>query len=434
MKQGVSRMADRVFSDQILGERDSQEDAVAHRVFDSGDSVLVVLADGMGGHKGGEVASQTSVDAFISAFFNDFPSLKVPYRLFGALERANKELETLCRKNADLEGMGSTLVATLFSPAGLSWISVGDSLLFRVRGKTLHRLNEDHSMAPVLDEAVKKGTLTRELAASHRDRNALRAAVTGGSIDLVDIADYSEPLHTGDVIILASDGLLTLENEEIIRVVSAQKAAGSQAIVGKLLEAVREKKRRRQDNTTIAAIVIDRPSNRDLLTDRARSSTRASGAAAFIFSMLFAVGVGLGLSLLKPVSDFLQVISKQLVSSRAFLTDKNKIDSEGADSVDISGPATPENTSGSDGPAPRTSETQKSEEKTSEVEAASVRPQGSEARGPNKEEKAGDVGSVTAPPLGDESPKENGRADAVPSQSVESSTDVKYPKNPRSEK
>jgi len=315
MNPTLVRANDGVFSDQILGARERQEDAVTHRSFNDGKSLLVVLADGMGGHQGGEVASRTSVDAFVSAFFTDYAQIKTPFRLFGSLERANKDLEVIGKKNSELEGMGSTLVAAVVSEEGVSWISVGDSLLLRVRGGKVHRLNEDHSMAPLLDDAVKKGKLTSEEAAGHRDRNALRSAVSGAPIDLVDVKDVPEPLRRGDVLILASDGLLTLTEKEIAVLVNAQKSAGARAIVNKLLGAVSDKNKRRQDNTTIAAVLIERSSSSEVRSQKNSSWRLAFSVGAAVISLLVGIGLGSGFLSVAPPAGTLSTVADKV---RAF--------------------------------------------------------------------------------------------------------------------
>ena len=312
MNAGLVRANDGVFSDQILGARERQEDAVTYRSFNDGKSLLVVLADGMGGHQGGEVASRTSVDAFVSAFFTDFSQIRTPFRLFGSLERANKDLEALGRKNAELEGMGSTLVAAVVSREGVSWISVGDSVLLRVRGGKTHRLNEDHSMAPLLDDAVKKGKLTLEEAAGHRDRNALRSAVSGAPIDLVDVTDEPESLRRGDVLLLASDGLLTLTESEIAALVTSQKSEGARAIVSKLLEAVSDKNKRRQDNTTVAAVLIEQSSNSGVRRRETSSRRLALGVSAAVISLLVGMALGSGIFSVAPSSGALSTIADKV--------------------------------------------------------------------------------------------------------------------------
>jgi len=341
MKLGVVRAIDGVFSDQILGARDRQEDAVTHRPFNDGESLLVVLADGMGGHQGGEVASRTSVDVFVSAFFTDYLSLKIPYRLFGSLERANKELEAIGKKNTELGGMGSTLVAATFSSSGLSWISVGDSLLLRVRDGKVQRLNEDHSMAPLLDEAVKKGTLTPEQVAGHKDRNALRSAVSGAAIELIDVSDRPEPLRNGDVILLASDGVLTLTHEEIALLVNAQKSAGARAIVSKLLEAVSTKNKRRQDNTTIAAVIVDRSSVRD---SRLRATSLRAWAVGFAVAAVFAFlgfALGMGGVPVKSITAFFSKVAGEVKTLELPGKGVAREDPAEPQPVDITEPAVP---------------------------------------------------------------------------------------------
>jgi serine/threonine protein phosphatase PrpC len=327
-----------VFAGQILGARERQEDSVSHRSFDDGRSLLILLADGMGGHQGGEIASRTSIDAFTSAFFTDFSALKIPYRLFGSLERANKELATVSKKSVELEGMGSTLVAATVSAVGLHWISVGDSLLLRVRGGQIQRLNEDHSMAPLLDEAVEKGTLTREQAASHKDRSALRSAVSGAPIELVDISDRPEQLRKGDVVLLASDGLLTIADREIVRVISEKRSAGAQAIVKELLDAVSKKNKRRQDNTTVAAIVIGRSTNR---SETARPSPILRwlvailvGASAAVVGMAIASG---HLSANSIVSVFTS-ISEKLKDGERLSLPSDSADSSAPQPINLSEP------------------------------------------------------------------------------------------------
>ncbi len=341
MKLGPVRAIDGVFSDQVLGARDRQEDAVAHRPFNDGESLLVVLADGMGGHQGGEVASRTSVDVFVSAFFTDYSSLKIPYRLFGSLERANRELEAIGKRNAELEGMGSTLVAATFSSSGLSWISVGDSLLLRVRGGKVQRLNEDHSMAPLLDEAVKRGTLTPEQAVGHKDRNALRSAVSGAAIELIDVSDKPEPLLNGDVILLASDGVLTLTYEEIALLVNAQRSAGARAIGSKLLEAVSAKNKRRQDNATIAAVIVDRSSVRD---SRLRTTSLRAWGVGFAVAAVFALlglALGVGGAPVKAITAFFTTVAGEVKTLELPGAGLGREDSAEPQPVDITEPSVP---------------------------------------------------------------------------------------------
>ena len=120
--------------------------------------------------------------------------------------------------------MGCTLVGVVVDPVGLRWVSVGDSRLFLFRKGELYQLNEDHSLAPMLDQLVEQGEMTREQALNHPRRHHLRSALTGEPIELIDLARERVGLHADDCIILASDGLDTLEPDEIADLIEAQPA------------------------------------------------------------------------------------------------------------------------------------------------------------------------------------------------------------------
>jgi len=219
---------------------------------DSPDGLLVVLADGMGGHKGGAHASVTAVDRFIEAFATESGS--APERLAYALERGNEQIAVDSAAHEELEGMGCTLVAVAFDGGGLHWISVGDSPLWLLRDGRLRRLNDDHSMAPLLQQQVEAGELTAEEAASHPQRNALRSALIGDPIALVDSSDSPLNLRPGDRVLLASDGVETLSVEEIESVARSVPEADSETLAEVLVEAVDAKQRRGQDNTTVVVV------------------------------------------------------------------------------------------------------------------------------------------------------------------------------------
>ena len=236
-----------------VGERKNQEDCHAFEVAADGSELLAVLADGMGGHAAGEVASQEAVRTFVAAF-RAAADLPVPQRLSAALDRANRALGERIARQPDLSGMGCTLVAAHCGPAGLVWISVGDSPLFLLRDGKISQINADHSMAGAIEEGVRAGRITREEADSHPARNALRSALLGESEpELIDLRETALPLTAGDRVILASDGLQTLADAEIGRI--AQKPATARDAVAALLQAVERAGKPRQDNTSVQVIM-----------------------------------------------------------------------------------------------------------------------------------------------------------------------------------
>jgi serine/threonine protein phosphatase PrpC len=241
-------------SKDFLGARTNQEDYSAFHIGSSGAQLLAVLADGMGGHSGGEIASKKAVDVFISTFkSNNSDSILV--KLGASLNQANCEIASTISSSPALDGMGCTLVAMHVGPTGLQWISVGDSPLFLFRDGKLTRLNADHSMTPLIEEAVRLGNLSKEEALKHPDRHALRSAVSGEELAIIDTSLEPLKILRGDLVLLASDGLLSLSNNEISKVLKANLGEGAHTIVSKLIDAVVAKQKPKQDNTTIQLVI-----------------------------------------------------------------------------------------------------------------------------------------------------------------------------------
>ena len=233
------RMHERVnfSSEEFLGDRAAQEDYSLLRISRGGAELLAVLADGMGGHAGGEVASKRAVDSF-AATFGSYPQGSVSAKLGAALHQANNDISFSIKNSPALDGMGCTLVAAHIDEEGLQWISVGDSPLFLFRNKGLTRLNADHSMAPVIEKSLLKGKITTQEANDHPNRHVLRSAVTGGALALVDTSSSPKPLLMGDVVILASDGLLTLTEKEISALINEKNGATAEQLVETFITAV----------------------------------------------------------------------------------------------------------------------------------------------------------------------------------------------------
>ncbi|MGD9785549.1 MAG: PP2C family serine/threonine-protein phosphatase [Hyphomicrobiaceae bacterium] len=226
-----------------VGERNDGEEAP---------SLIAVLADGMGGHAGGALASRTVCDNFMDACIHR--NGPVAERLIGALEAANAAVADKVFDNPMLSGMGSTLVGTHFSSDGVEWVSVGDSPLLLFRRGEVALLNEDHSLAPELDRLVESGHLTTEEAQRDPRRHMLRSAVTGDDIELVDVSVKPLQLEPGDYVILASDGVHTLDNGEIARIVAAYGDDGAEAVAAALIRAVDAMREPFQDNATVIAV------------------------------------------------------------------------------------------------------------------------------------------------------------------------------------
>ena len=237
---------------QVSGGREYQEDD--YGLIDSGDSdtdesEVLLIADGMGGHVSGDMASRIVVKIFVEIYHST--EGPVPDRLRTCLNAANDALAEVIRENPELKGMGSTVVAAVFSQHGLDWISVGDSPLWLFRDGKLRRLNADHSMAPVLANLVAVGRMTKEEAAADPKRHALRSAVMGDEMHLIDVSSQPIEIEKSDCVLLASDGLMTLEDGEIAHILQNMQDASLSDVAEALIQAVEEIGYPNQDNTTV---------------------------------------------------------------------------------------------------------------------------------------------------------------------------------------
>lgn len=218
---------------QHQGKRPYQEDSWKLVPLADG-SLLAIVADGMGGHAGGAVASKLAVDAFVHA-------IEQGGGLADGLNDANEAVRAGAAGKADLTGMGATVVAALVRGDEVRWISVGDSPFYLVTAGKLEQLNADHSMAPQIDALVARGMLTVEEAENHPGRHTLREAVMGDPLTLIDKG--SRRLGPADRLLLCSDGVQTLANEQIASL-AARPASG-------MIEAVLAAAKEHQDNVTV---------------------------------------------------------------------------------------------------------------------------------------------------------------------------------------
>ena len=249
-----------------VGKRKNQEDAAqfvphltnslseeAHNAnANSSNGALAVLADGMGGHVAGATASKTACSAFVENFHPvaDADTFILRNGLEIALHASNNSLNEQIQSDKTLDGMGCTLIGAYFNNSRMHWVSVGDSVLYLYRNGQLTQLNENHSLVPVLELLVEKGEISADEAADHPERNALRSALTGEKIDLIDLPHHQYGLQSGDFIILASDGLLSLSQDQIQDIVEHDRVFGSDAVANALIRAVDEIDLPNQDNTT----------------------------------------------------------------------------------------------------------------------------------------------------------------------------------------
>jgi len=245
-----------------LGSRDMQEDAVLCDVPQGGAAGIVALADGLGGHAGGALASRIAVSTALGELAGNRTSEgtlagDLPALLRVAAEAANHAVLAQADAAPEVAGMGTTLLVAVVQEGALHWISVGDSPLFLMRGGALCQLNETHSLATHLDLLVKVGEMAPDEAAQHPGRSCLTSALGGHAIERVDCPAAPVPLASGDVVVAASDGILTLRPDEIRATIAKAGGAGSADLAARLLDAVASAGCAAQDNVSVAVLRTD---------------------------------------------------------------------------------------------------------------------------------------------------------------------------------
>lgn len=242
---------------QIIGSRKSQQDHAAIVNWPNGFS-LSILADGMGGHAGGAEASHIVVNTFRESFVESNES-DIRQRFLDGLTAANLAIYDYAKKHPELEGMGSTFLAVTFDGTAIQWISVGDSPLWLFRDGALRQINENHSMAAVLANQVEEGLISSEEAANSPERSQLLDAVLGKDIKMVDAPKEVLPVHNGDIIILASDGVETCSLDELQELLNKEvqdNSSDAEKIVAKILASVEAHQRQSQDNSTLNVLRV----------------------------------------------------------------------------------------------------------------------------------------------------------------------------------
>ena len=247
---------------QIDGARDYQEDAflITHLTDANGEpSALIIVADGMGGHAAGNVASNMAVQAFNKSITTAYPTDKISETLNQSVLKANSSITETVKETPALDGMGCTMVSAIIEGKNLWWVSVGDSHLYLLRNRKLTKLNSDHSYGGFLDRMEAAGTPVE--AEPGLSRNMLMSAITGGDIAEVDCPPTPFTLQHDDKLVVCSDGLDTLSEGKIIQYTDWSDTPKECADA--LMDAVEDAAMPRQDNTTAIVIKIVDSSSAD---------------------------------------------------------------------------------------------------------------------------------------------------------------------------
>jgi protein phosphatase len=210
---------------------------------------LVVVADGMGGQAGGQIASTIAVDHVRDVYLNH-PSGDPMDALEAGFAAGHEAIHEHAREHPELAGMGTTCTAVVLLDGELNWGHVGDSRLYLIRDGVIAQLTEDHSQVARL---VREGAISQADAARHPGRNVLTAALGMESGVPGDFSVRPMALKSGDRLLICTDGLHGLVSDEEMR-----RAASDRAPRDACLELVNlAKERGGFDNITLQIVLVD---------------------------------------------------------------------------------------------------------------------------------------------------------------------------------
>lgn len=222
---------------------------------DQGQIGLFVVADGMGGHNKGEVASRLATESFVGAFRQYLEEERQSQEKLGfrrmirrAFDQANKKVYSLSKQDEIYRGMGTTMVVALSNQKKLIVANVGDSRLYFLRGEEIRQITVDNSY---VQELVEEGVLMPEQAKTHPDRSRITRAV--GTEQELKIDFYEIGLQAGDKVLLCSDGLSDMLDEKEIEKLLASYEEPKDCCE-KLVEEANRKGGR--DNITVICLTI----------------------------------------------------------------------------------------------------------------------------------------------------------------------------------
>lgn len=232
-----------IYQNSRQGPRPYNQDRLAYSY--SKDALLLVLADGMGGHRNGEVAAQLAVKTLTDAFQRlAVPSLSSPAKfLIDHIQQVHDMIENVTQIEEYAESPRTTIVAAIIQRGYLWCAHVGDSRLYHFRNGHLLFRTEDHS---VVQSLYKKGMITKEEMATHPYKNKIYNCVGGETPPQIDLSDRHE-LVEGDTVLLCTDGVWGVIDDQQIKEI-IQRNTDITAVTTDLMESADFASDERGDN------------------------------------------------------------------------------------------------------------------------------------------------------------------------------------------
>lgn len=214
--------------------------------------VLCIVCDGMGGLPGGNIASKSCAQAVLSEFYRNSPEVNPLETLVHCVNYADNIVSSIVDDHGMLLNCGTTLVAALIKPGKAFWVSVGDSRIYLIRNRTITRLTRDHCYSLALQQMVENGTISQKDADDDLQRSSLISYIGRGNLSLLDMDSICFSAEKGDRLLLCTDGITKILNDDEILAIVNSCSVKEQAICLVTHSVGRDDMR--HDNTT--ALVI----------------------------------------------------------------------------------------------------------------------------------------------------------------------------------
>lgn len=193
--------------------REVNQDSIGVFRSPDGKALVAVVADGMGGHQAGDIASRTAVETIQQNYFTLLRNATPEQALHRAFELANTAIFALAQAQPEYRGMGTTLVALALHQSA-SFANTGDSRLYQIRNDEIRQLTEDHTLVA---EMLQRGLIDAQQAKNHPEKHIITHAVGTAKKVHLDTAESPMGLQAGDCFVLCSDGLYDLVDALEIR-------------------------------------------------------------------------------------------------------------------------------------------------------------------------------------------------------------------------
>lgn len=248
-----------VGSCSIIGDRTSQQDSMQYGWI--GDTLLALVCDGMGGMQGGELASQTAIKSIFYEFNKVQPLQEQQFMnwLHGALDRADQAVSRLTDQAGNPLGGGTTCVAAMVKENRFYWGSVGDSIIYYLRGGRMNTVNRMHNYNLRIDEMLSRGEINDVQAREERRQGEALISFLGmGGLHLNDTALQGVEMCAGDVVVLASDGVYKSLDSQQVQAIIEESGENMEIAAKRICNEAYRLATAKQDNTTVIAIRCER--------------------------------------------------------------------------------------------------------------------------------------------------------------------------------